>query len=1298
MKLRNVFLLAAALIFAVKMNAQAPEEWSDAGIFEQKKITPRVNVLPYDKEDLVETLSYYNSEYYLDLCGEWKFRLSPSADERPVEKDIKSKKFAAGGWSVMPVPGLWRDNGHDVSALVLAAPTPIPEIGNAVGTYCREVFVPKDWNGRNVIFHLGGASSAFYLWVNGEYVGYSEDSQTPSEFDITKTVKFGKSNMIVFQVFATSTGSLFEMTRAKNKVGTLGETYMYAKAEASISDYTVLADYVPRSKSGNINVNVSLENKNRKGEFYVETILWDPSGKEIEKYGKWVVFDKRNAVDVMFDREVLNVVPWSAETPNLYTLILRVRDKDMNVIEITGTRFGFRHLELKDGRLMLNGSPIKLKGVVRSDYGNSQKLIREDIMLMKKNNVNAVLTSYTTPQDPIFYELCDEYGLYVIDEANLQPYSTRTKAITTDPDYTDAFVARVRNMYERDKNHTSVIAWSVGNGSDNGPCSEAAYRWLKNKDKIRPAIYSGADYGENTDIIATRHGSADFIKQFCGKHQARPLILMEYGSTQGNSFAGMENLWNEVLNHSEVLGGFVRIWNETEVFDQETGKNATLEGLVTASRKESPALSVLKQMYCPIKVELVSLEGGEFRVSNTFDYLTLNDLQVNYTIFSNIKPLVVSGDVNVNLKPGEAKNFKIKLPNVTGYAGEEFFVRFTVKQKNKSEILPKGTELGFTEFPLNLKQMDRQPLLSYEKTPLYVKWLSQPEPTSVAKGKNGAKKQQDKSKKSYFLQNGVTGILQIFNEKIEMLFDADKAEITSLKLKDKELFAAAPQFHFVRVPTVNDQVDENACKSWNGLGLNNLSKVVKGVNCRQDDENKVTIDVLMGLHNHANEELFDIVQTILVYCTGDIVINNQLVVAENVKSLPRVGMQFCLSDDLKDVEWFGRENESYCDRKTGSKIGVYAEKVANMTFQYRTPQESGNRTDTRWMAVEGGNASVFFDMIDSVFDFSIQQYSDNQLATAKTYKSLTPCNGKIVNVDCKHAGVGSAASGNGIAEEYLLTDHKYHFNIHIKPFELAEEKPGDIRMVALPKVESKVLPMPVITKNLDRFDSPMKITLSSEKPGVEIRYTLDGTEPTEKSALYKKPFVISKTTMVKAKSFCKGFSPSFSNKKQFNYDYVSSVRFVNQPNTPYNKDSETALFDGVFGSTSDISNAWLGFSGNDIDMTFTLVKPIDVQSVEASFLHSPEAWAFAPKSMTVYVSNDGKTYTPGNRADVSFDASKKDNANSQVITVKSLVNINDVKYIRVVVKSIGKIPSWHEAKGLRPWVMVDEVLINEIIK
>ncbi len=1295
MSLKKILLPLFSVLFALQTNAQTPDEWNDVSIFEKKKVYPRANVLPYAKDDDVERLAYYGSDYYLDLGGNWKFLLTNDADERPTEKDFNDRKhFSTNDWKTVSIPEQWSKNNPGTEALTLKKPVPIPETRNAVGTYYKSVYIPKEWKDRALFLHLESAGSAYYVWVNGQMVGYAEDSRTPSEFNLTNFAKADDDNDIIIQIISTSTGSLLEMSTPKNRIGITGEIYLYSKATANVSDFTVLADYNVKAKTGNITINATIENKTKKGEFYVEAILWGPDGKEAGKYGQWVIFDKKNAIDIVFDREVLDVKPWSSETPDLYTLILHVRDKKLQVIETTGTRFGFRHLEMKSGKLQLNGNNIKLRGVVWTADGLSAKELQNNFKLMRSNNINAIYTTYNTPQSAVFYELADEYGMYVVTEANLQPFSSLAKSVATDLDYSGAFVARVRNMYERYKNHPSIIAWSLGNSADNGVCMENAYRFLKNKDKVRPVIYSGADFAENTDIVAKRGCSMEFLKQFVSKKQSRPLLMLEFGSTQGNSFGGLSQLWNEAMRHREVIGGFAAYWNGTEFFDQATGQKVTLEGLVSPSGQATPALDELRQMYCPIKVKLVSIDGGEFSATNTADCLELKDFSLNYTIFSNIKPLVVSGDVNMSLKPGETKNFKLILPKITGYAGEDFMIRFALRQRDNKNYINKGTELGFNEIPLAMPTMERAPLSYYDRKRLYLKSLNDTVPPAPApKGKPA--KGKNKTSGPIVEMNGVNGVLQVYNEDMEVLFDADRAEITSLKINDKEILVSSPRLHFWRPPTTNDRADENSYKAWHTEGLDRLSTVVKGVNCRQDDTNRVTIDALYGIQNSSGEEVFDVVQTYLIYCTGDIIVNSQVLVSDNVRSLPRVGITFAVNGDINKAEWFGREKESYPDRYLGSKTGVFSASISSLATKYLRPQASGNRTHTRWLALEGDDVSLFVDMLDTLFDFSLQKYSDEQLAKATSYSSLKENAYTDVNIDYRQAGVGS---GNGSENQHLVAGKRFSFAVRLKAFEKEEESPSGIRMVAMPKVQTKVLPMPTISKNLENFDSPMTITLASERNDVQIRYTLDGSEPTEKSALYKAPFVIENTTVVKAKAFAADFSPSFTCKKVFNYNYVSAIEYTNQPNTPYNKNLETALFDGTYGSTSNLSDDWLGFSGSNFEAVLTLVKPIDIQSVEATFMHAPESWAFAPKAFAVSVSADGKTFSPEIKADVKFVSSEKENAFNQVVTFRSLVNINQVKYIKIVATSIGKIPSWHEAKGLRPWLFIDEITINENVK
>lgn len=1257
------------------------EEWNDVEIFEQNKIYPRSNVIPYGNENAIEKNLYAESPYYISLNGEWQFNLQPDFSKRPA--NVEQNDFSANGWPTVNVPAAsWFDftrNALAMSPLIKNA-ADIPSAGNYVATYYKEFFVSKDWKDYKSFLNIQ-AKSACYVWVNHEYVGYSEDARDLSEFELTKHIKPGKTNNIIVQVISASDGSMLESNYARFFNGITSDIFIVLKPKANISEYKILADYNAQNKSGNFCVDLDVFNASKKGQYYVEIEIWNPKGKQLDKMGRWVVFDKKNEVEMKMERVFTNIEPWSAETPNMYTLVIRLRNQKMQLVETVGSRFGFRTVELKDGQLMVNGAPVTLRGTLYAYYDGanggipSREQVRRDLQLMKQNNINAVRTILYSPAAPYFYEMCDEYGLYVFCDANIQPYSTQAKAVATDKNYINLFVARVQNMYERLKNHPSIIAWSLGNGVDNGVCMENAYRTLKQKDKSRIVVFSGAGYSENTDIIASTNPDYDDLRLFAAKQQPRPMIMATFGSTQGNSYGSLEPIWQLVRRNSSLQGGFAAYWNQADYFDVSANTNNSTIGLVTVNRESTPMLPELRNIYRPFDIQLVNIspDAAEFSVSNFLSFLSLNDYILEYNIFSNLKNRIIEGEVSVALKPGELKNFKLKIPALTLYAGEELFIRFTIRQRKDTEAVPKGTELGVVEFPLPMKGVRKETLAEYDREELFLTKADQ----GVATGENG--------------------VIQIFNDNIELWYDLDKADIVSYKYHDQDMLLSTPQVNFWRAATDNDRIDKNALRLWQNISPDNLIRTVVATNYRQVDANTVAIDAMLRYTDRNGAVVFDVKQSIAVLFTGDVLIDNEIVTSELVKTLPKVGMQMCLPKYLDSVRWFGLDKETYSDRRSSGVAGTYRRDIRSMFFKYNKPQESGNRAGVRWVSVENGNVGLFVDMLDTNFNFSIYPYTDVQLFESPDFTSLSEKDFWTFNVDYRQSGVGSSLAGTDIADKDLVTGNRYHFRMHLRAYSLDEYNPYDFCRVEYPQIASSVLPMPVISKDRDRFDGPMTITITSETPNVEIRYTLDGSTPTETSPLYKKPFVIKNSMYVKAKAFKKGSTPSFTTVRRFNFDYIVKADFVNKSNTPYNFNQETILFDGEMGDISELSRGWLGFSGNDLNVNLELSKAIELQNVVVNFAHVPDAWAFAPTAVQVFVSSDGMNYSPAINAKLKYAPAEESMNSPQFVTVSIEVNKDDVRYVRLVAKNLARIPAWHKAKGLRPWIMVDEIQLNEVI-
>ena len=1270
-----IYLLLLLTVFDVAYCQDLDEEIGEGTTFEYNKHYPRVNVVPYDNDRAAKALKYKESSAYKSLNGSWAFVLKKG--EVLGRQDVNIDSMNIGAWSAINVPGRWETNGNKVKALPLKNMLSVQSVENPVGLYFKEIEIGEEWKNQICYLYIGAARGAYTVWINGKYVGYSEDSKTPSEFDITPYLVWDKKglkkNNILIQLQSVSNGSLLESKIPLSLTGIERDVALYAKPICNISDYSVECDYIQATGAGKIEMTVSLENHKKKGEYYVEVMVLNDKGKEVDRMGKWAEFEKRFATDVNFARTLPKVEPWDEYNPNLYTIIIRLKNKNMETEEMMAAKVGFRNIDYSKGILVINGNKVKIRGVVYSDYtamvgGFSEKNMRAELQMMKDNNINAVRIVYF-PVHPIFYDLCDEYGIYVFNEANIQPYHF-DRTLSTNKDYSSAFIGRVRNMYERDKNHPSIVAWSLGDANENGICFEDAYVFLRQKDKVRPIVFNGTETGTNTDFVFTKYKTMDDMFAFIQKRQLQSLIMSEYGSTQGNSFGGKtQEMWKQIRQNDILQGGFIAYWNDMEIYDANKGEDVKIQGIIDSKGVAKPYLSEIKKLHGFIEIEYVDKRKGRFKVKNNHEYKTLKDFRMEYMIYSNLKPTVVSGDIPLTTKSGESTDFELQIPQLKAYAGEEYFIRFSLKERNNTKVRKRGYEYDFVEFGLTMPTFRKQELKPYEKTELQMQ------------EQNAVEKVDAIEVEELNIKN-INNILQVFNEGMSFEFDINTGEIISLKYDGRNVFESSPKMNFGKRYTPNEIANKNLSPHWENIGLNNLTRVLQGVTYKQNDKYTVNIDVVTGYQNYQGVKLFDVMQTIVVYCTGDVLIDNEVVVTDLVRNIPRVGMAFELSKAFSDVQWFGYDSETYTDRKRGGKMGTYKAKLSDMVDLYEPKQSSGNRTDTRWMSVGGENIGIFFDAIDSTFDFSISL--DDKANNSGNY---------IVNFDYKNVGVGNGEA-LPIDDDMLLKDRKYNFKVRFVAYENKNHSPFDFRMIKLPVIESNILSMPLISKDLKRFDSPMTITLSSVD-NAEIRYTLDGSEPTETSLLYKKPFVIDKSTEVKARSFKKGYTPSLVAKEQFNYNFIESINYENKPNTPYNKNMEKILFDGEFGVTDDLEKGWLGFSGSDFVAVVKLMRPIDLKNVAVAFAHTPENWVFAPKNVEIFVSADSITYSEPYTIPTVFKSEDEAQNVSQLVHSLIPINHSGVKYIKIVAHSIKKIPMWHEAKGLRPWIMIDEIQIIE---
>ena len=1158
-------LLLLSLLTGGWVYAQQPE-----GV-EGVRMEPRVNVITYDDENAIEKLRYGDSPYWIQLED----------------------------WELTP--------------------------GGEYFSLLQEYLIPKDWRDYRLFFSLQ-APAGYGLYIGDKLIGVSHEYGMPVEFDITEQVRFGKNAAFAIRHVGDDDGTLLDAPLFDGSLASAEiRTGILLKPLLNVQDFTVTTQYFPDQQAGSYTVEADLYNVRKKGKCYLEVVIWDPQGKEVDKVGKWVWFDKRATTTQSLSSSLSKVQPWDAENPRLYTLVIRLYDENMEPEDIVGTRFGFRSITLEEN-LFLNGKAITFKGVTLSDYPRLEtpealRATRETLLQMKRHNVNAINISAACPAPERFLELCDELGFYVVADANLFPESSMGRAVATDIEYSDLFSARMRSLYGRNKNHTSIVAWNLGISEDNGICMFNAYKTLKGLDRQRPVLYSGAQYAENTDLIAPYRANLDLLSQYMGKNQSRALVMLSFGNAHGNTFGGMQPLWQKVYDQRRLQGGFYDCGTWEAVADK-------------------PYLLELKQLYAPVRIRLVStsVDQAEFEITNLSDFRTLADYKLEYVIGTALKPAIVEGDVSVSVKAGQSRTITLKVPTLNLYADEELFILFTLRQRHNTPAIPKNTLLASFQFPLSSSHVARLP---YE--------VEMPATLDITPADSN-------------------GIVRIAGHDFEWQYSHRLGAVTGLLYKGQPLLTAPLRLNFMRKHTPNDEIDPNGLRQWRRYNLGEMQCEVVASVLHPTGTAAAGIDVMLRYSAGGDGSLFDVRQTYLILPSGDLLVDNDITVSDQLKSIAAVGMTMGVDSTLDILEWFGRDVDSWPDRCSAGTIGH------NDVLSAR---HRSHHTETRWVALRDGHRGLYIDIIDTLCGFGLE--------------------GGTLSVDYRTTGIGGASAGMPLDESALLKIRHYHFTLHIRPYDCQRYFPRDFRRIEYPRVTSGILEMPVIAKSRDRFDGPMAVTLTASDPKARIHYTLDGTMPTEQSPRYTKPFILSSSTIVRARAYKDGESPSFVATEQFTFDYVTECTYGHKPNTPYNKNASRALFDGELGDVNDLSRGWLGFSGHNVEVTLALAKAVRVGAVTVRFAHVPDAWVFAPRQVQVSLSADGEHWSAPVDATITYDAASEEMNTTQLQVLTIPVQSGEVTHIRLTARPIEHIPAWHRAKGLNPWIMLDEIIIQEEI-
>lgn len=1044
----------------VPFNERLPHDWENQHVSEINREAPHASLMPFATEAKVAANDFSASPFYKSLNGKWRFNFVNKPADRP--SGFFSNSFDDSQWKLIDVPANWDLKGYDypiytnIKYPFKPAPPTMQADFNPVGSYRMEFETPADWKGKEIILHFGAVSSAMYVWVNGIEVGYSEDSKTPAEFNVTKYLKNGK-NLLAVQVFRWCDGSYLEDQDFWRMSGITRDVYLVARNPAHVFDFRVKSGLDELYKDGTFHLNIILRNLGKESQdLTVEANLLDGDAKVLGFSKKATVTS--GSQNLSFDGKVANVKQWSAEMPNLYQLVVSLKDESGKIVEALGCQVGFRNIEIKNGQLCVNGVRILVKGVNMHEHNETTGHVQDvetmikDISTMKKFNINTMRCCHY-PQPEKWYELCNKYGLYLIDEANIESHGMGygKESLAKDSTWYGAHLFRTRNMLERDKNNPAVIIWSLGNEAGDGINFIRTYAWIKSQDQTRPVQYEQAGTSSHTDIYCPMYATIDRIIKYAETHKDKPLIQCEYAHAMGNSTGNLQDYWDAIEKHDMLQGGCIWDWVDQGILTTKPGEekswayggdfgpkdvwtdgNFNCNGLVNPDRVPHPGLYEVKKVYQYIGFKAIDLLMGKYEITNKYDFLNLNKFSFDWRIEADgVK--VESGNIPVLNVLAHGKT-TISVPySLKPEPGKEYFIIFSAKTVASTDLIPTGHEVAYEQFKLP---------------------LSIPAKSEVHKGKLVMVKNVGK-----VLIKGADFIVG---------FDMNKGRIINLLFAGKEMLneGKGPEPDFWRAPTDNDFGNglDKRCQVWRKAGENRKMTDSK---VNQISENQINVVLTFNLSGLKGETIAKYETLYKVYGDREIeVVNKYTAVSENLPEIPRMGMQLQLAKEYDNMQWLGRgPQENYLDRNSGALVGLYSSKVNDQYWGYVRPQENGNKTDVRWVALTNadgnGLLSIGLPLLSVAAHHNLMEDFESPVRTiGRIYDGKTVVNRHIsdvkrrnlvvVNLDYKQMGVGGDNSWGAFTHpEYTLRDKEYNYSFRLK----LVHKGDDLNSIARTKLK-----------------------------------------------------------------------------------------------------------------------------------------------------------------------------------------------------------------------------------------------------
>ena len=1022
--MKKHILTSLLTMMTLSMGAQSFQEWKDPKVNAVNRAPMHTNYFAYESDNAAQKGIKENSANFMTLNGTWKFNWVKDADSRPT--DFWKIGFNDKGWNNIPVPGVWELHGYGDPIYVNIGyawrnqfknnPPYVPNEENHVGSYRREITVPASWKGKDIIAHFGSVTSNMYLWVNGKYVGYSEDSKLEAEFNLTPYLKPGQKNLIAFQVFRWCDGTYLEDQDFFRYSGVGRDCYLYARDKKRIEDIRVTPDLDANYQNGSLNVNLNL-----KGSGKVNLILEDASGKEVAT---------TQATKGTATLEVENPHKWTAETPYLYTLYASLEGSN----EVIPVKVGFRKVELKNAQVLVNGQPILFKGANRHEldpdggYVISKERMIQDIQVMKQFNLNAVRTCHY-PDNNLWYELCDQYGIYVVAEANIESHGMGygEKTLAKRDDYTLAHLERNQRNVQRSFNHPSVLIWSLGNEAGYGPNFEKAYDWIKQEDPSRLVQYEQAGKTGKTDIYCPMYLGYDRCEEYSKDEQyQKPLIQCEYAHAMGNSEGGFKEYWDIIRKYPKYQGGF--IWDFVDQSVRWTGKNGKMiyayggdfnrfdasdvnfcdNGLISPDRVPNPHMYEVGYFYQNIWTSPVDIKNGEISIFNEYFFRDLSAYYLEWQVLKGGE-IMRSGRVE-DLNVGPQQTIKIKLPIGKTCQCSEWLLNVAYKLKNTEGLLPAGHTIAKQQLVLNPYKAPSMELKNQAKSNWEVV-----EPTL---------KENDER---YLIVDG---------ENFRIEFDKQNGYLSKYQVNGLDMMKEGSYLkpNFWRAPTDNDfgAYLQRRYAVWK-------NPTIKLVSLQQRiADQQAIIEAAYELP----EVSAKLSLTYVINNEGTMKVTQKMTADKNAKvaNMFRFGMQMQMPRSFDQVEYYGRGPvENYIDRKGNADLGIYRQSVAEQFYSYIRPQENGTKSDLRWwktlnvsghgiqvVAAEPFSASALHYTIESLDEGTHKQQGHSPEVEEADLTNFC--------FDLIQAGLGCEDSWGRIARpEYQVPYGDYEFTFILKP-------------------------------------------------------------------------------------------------------------------------------------------------------------------------------------------------------------------------------------------------------------------------